>query len=103
MMGFFLEAEQDLKRMLLDVELTEDERVAYQEGIEAMRHLREKLGDTPTPDGRTPREIAAQTQVAGRRGDTTYSYGCSNTVRMTDSFVVSSLGRICVVHSPRGS
>jgi Phage integrase family len=50
-----LESKSNLQRMLQEIPLTEDERAAVEDGIEAMKNLSTKLVDVPTPSGQTPR------------------------------------------------
>jgi integrase len=52
-----LEAKDSLQRMLVQVPLTEDERVAAEGDQTAIDRLLGGLIDTPTPSGDTPREI----------------------------------------------
>ncbi|MFI6369244.1 tyrosine-type recombinase/integrase [Nocardia sp. NPDC050630] len=54
-----LEAKENLQRMLANVPLTEDEQAAVDDGQAALDRLLERLIDVPTPDGATPRQIAA--------------------------------------------
>lgn len=44
--------------MLAQIPLTDDERAAVEDGSAAVDRLLERLADTPTPAGRTPRELA---------------------------------------------
>jgi len=44
------------------VQLTEDEKLLVNEGIELHQALIENLADVPTPAGPTPRELEAQRQ-----------------------------------------
>jgi integrase len=53
-----LEAKVNLVRMLQEIPLLEEERAAIEDGIVAMTKLAHDLRNTPTPDGRTPTEIA---------------------------------------------
>jgi hypothetical protein len=53
-----LEARSNLQRMLAQIPLTEDERAAVEDGSAAVERLLARLADTPTPAGRTPREMA---------------------------------------------
>jgi hypothetical protein len=53
-----LEARGNLQHMLAQIPLTDDERAAVEDGSAAVQRLLERLADTPTPGGRTPREIA---------------------------------------------
>lgn len=55
-----LEAKDNLQRMLAAMPLTEEERVAVEEGTEALDRLLERLADVPTPTGQTPRQLAQQ-------------------------------------------
>lgn len=55
--GQILESKTNLQRMLQEIPLTEDERAAVEDGIEAMEKLSTKLADIPTPSGQTPQEI----------------------------------------------
>jgi integrase len=52
-----LEAKENLQRMLASIPLTDDERAAVDDGKVALDHLLERLIDTPTPAGTTPRQI----------------------------------------------
>jgi integrase len=54
-----LEAKGNLQRMLANVPLTDDEQAAVDDGQAALDRLLERLIDVPTPDGATPRQIAA--------------------------------------------
>ena len=53
-----IEARGNLQRMLLEIPLTDDERVAVEDGATAVEHLLERLSDVATPAGPTPRELA---------------------------------------------
>jgi len=53
-----LEARGNLQRMLAQIPLTEDERAAVEDGSAAVDRLLARLVDTPTPTGRTPRQMA---------------------------------------------
>jgi integrase len=55
-----LEAKDNLQRMLAAMPLTEEERVAVEEGTEALDRLLVRLADVPTPTGQTPRQLAQQ-------------------------------------------
>jgi len=50
-----LEAKDNLQRMLLAIPLTDDETAAVHDGQAAVERLLERLADTPTPTGPTPR------------------------------------------------
>ena len=52
-----LEAKSNLQRMLVQIPLTDGERAAVEEGAAAVEQLLERLADTPTPAGPTPREM----------------------------------------------
>lgn len=52
-----LEARGNLQRMLQEIPLTEDERAAVEDGLEAVNKLSTQLMDVPTPAGPTPREL----------------------------------------------
>ena len=55
--GQLLEAKDNLQRMLASIPLTDDEQAAVDDGQAALDQLLERLTDTPTPAGPTPREI----------------------------------------------
>ncbi len=57
-----VEGKANLVRMLEFVSLTEDEKLLVTEGIELHQELIEKLADTPTPAGPTPRELETSRQ-----------------------------------------
>jgi len=61
-----VEGQANLVRMLEFVQLTEDEKLLVNEGVELHQELIEKLTDVPTPAGPTPRELEAQRQGATR-------------------------------------
>jgi hypothetical protein len=52
-----LEAKANLQRMLVAIPLTDDERAAVGDGHAALGKLLERLTDTPTPAGPTPRQL----------------------------------------------
>jgi hypothetical protein len=54
-----LEARGNLQHMLAQIPLTDDEQAAVEDGAAAVDHLLDRLRDTPTPAGPTPRELAA--------------------------------------------
>jgi hypothetical protein len=54
-----LEAKNNLQRMLVQIPLTDGERAAVEEGTTAVEQLLERLADTPTPAGPTPRQMNA--------------------------------------------
>src|SRR6266542_4267986 len=54
-----LEAKSNLQRMLVQIPLTDGERAAVEQGAAAVEQLLERLADTPTPAGPTPREMSA--------------------------------------------
>jgi len=53
-----LQADNGLTRMLATIPLTDDERTALNEDQQALQHLIDRLGHTPTPAGPTPYDIA---------------------------------------------
>jgi len=57
-----LEARGNLQRMLLQIPLTDDERVAVEDGTTAVEGLLRRLAEVPTPAGSTPRVL-----TSGRR------------------------------------
>jgi hypothetical protein len=52
-----LEANASLQRMLAEIPLTDDERAAVDDDRAALARLLDRLADTPTPAGPTPRQI----------------------------------------------
>lgn len=54
----FLEARHNLQRMLQEVQLTEEEQAAVEDGVVVIDKLLQRLVDVPTPAGPTPRETA---------------------------------------------
>lgn len=52
-----LEANASLHRMLAEIPLTEDEQAAVDDDRAALTRLLDRLADTPTPAGPTPRQI----------------------------------------------
>jgi hypothetical protein len=50
-------------RLKQEISLTEDEIAAVDEGVDLMNKLIDKLDDTPTPAGPTPREIRINGEV----------------------------------------
>lgn len=52
-----LEARTNLARMSQQIPLTDEERAAVDDGLEAMEQLLKQLQDTPTPTGVTPRQM----------------------------------------------
>ncbi|MER5927772.1 hypothetical protein [Streptomyces mirabilis] len=57
--GQLLEAKKNLQKMLANIPLTDDERVAVDDGQAALDQLLQRLTDVPTPAGRTPRQLGA--------------------------------------------
>jgi len=53
----FIEARANLQRMMQAIPLTNEERAAVEDGIEAMEKLTNQLIDVPTPAGQTPRQM----------------------------------------------
>jgi hypothetical protein len=51
--------------MLQEIPLTEDERAAVEEGIEALEKLSAQLVDVPTPAGPTPRQLEGKPGITG--------------------------------------
>ncbi|HUH71479.1 MAG TPA: tyrosine-type recombinase/integrase [Mycobacterium sp.] len=51
-----LQAKTNLQRMLVNIPLTDDEQAAVRDGQAALENLLQRLADTPTPGGTTPRE-----------------------------------------------
>jgi len=60
--ALMLEGKAHLQRMLQEIPLTEDERAAVEDGIEAMEKLCQQLADIPTPAGPTPKQLGAGEQ-----------------------------------------
>ncbi len=54
-----LEAKDGLQRMLVQIPLTDEERAAVDSDQDAVDHLLDRLTDTPTPAGPTPRDLDA--------------------------------------------
>ena len=52
-----LEAKENLQRMRAMIPLTEDEQAAIDDGSAALARLLDRLADTPTPAGPTPRQL----------------------------------------------
>ncbi|MFF1604782.1 tyrosine-type recombinase/integrase [Streptomyces mirabilis] len=57
--GQLLEAKENLQKMLANIPLTDDERVAVDDGRAALDQLLQRLTDVPTPAGPTPRQLGA--------------------------------------------
>jgi len=57
-----LEGKVNLLRMLQEVPLSEEERAAVEDGIEAMEKLYQQLADLPTPAGPTPNQLLTEHQ-----------------------------------------
>ncbi|WP_219417974.1 tyrosine-type recombinase/integrase [Pseudonocardia nigra] len=53
-----LEAKDNLQQMLANIPLSDEEQAAIDDGQAALHQLLERLVDTPTPAGPTPRELA---------------------------------------------
>ncbi|HBY95357.1 MAG TPA: transposase [Chloroflexi bacterium] len=60
----WLEARDNLQRMLHGIPLTDDEQRAVQEEVDAIEQLCLRLADQPTPAGLTSRQMAAHDQHA---------------------------------------
>ena len=58
-----LEARANLQHMLQELPLTDDERVAVEDGLETMDKIRQQLLDVPTPSGKTPRAMLPAQEV----------------------------------------
>ncbi|BCL78504.1 integrase [Ktedonobacteria bacterium brp13] len=54
-----LEGKTNLLHMLQEIPLSEEERAAVEEGVEAMETLCQQLADVPTPAGPTPNQLSA--------------------------------------------
>jgi integrase len=52
-----LEGKANLVHMLQEIPLSEEERAAVEDGIEAMENLCQQLADVPTPAGPTPHQL----------------------------------------------
>jgi len=57
-----LEGRANLLRMMQEIPLTDEEKSAVEDGIVALNNLTDKLVDTPTPDGRTPKQLVQITR-----------------------------------------
>jgi hypothetical protein len=57
-----LEGRANLRRMIQEIPLTDEEMSAVEDGIAALDNLTDKLADTPTPDGRTPKQLVQITR-----------------------------------------
>jgi hypothetical protein len=55
-----LEGKANLRRLLQEMRLTEDERAAVEDGVDAFERLRTKLADVPTPTGLAPRQLSGR-------------------------------------------
>ena len=55
--GQLLEAKTNLQQMLANIPLSDEEQAAIDDGHAALDQLLQRLVDTPTPTGATPREI----------------------------------------------
>jgi hypothetical protein len=62
--ALLLEGPANLLRMMQEMPLSDEERSAVEDGIAALNTLTDKLADTPTPDGRTPKQPV---QITRRR------------------------------------
>ncbi len=58
-----LEGKANLQRMLQEILLSEEERAAVEDGIEAMEHLCHQLADVPIPAGPAPRQLEQSGQT----------------------------------------
>jgi integrase len=68
-----LEAKANLQHMLQEIPLTEDERAAVEDGLEAVEKIRQQLLDVPTPSGMTPRQIMSERDAIPLSSITTVS------------------------------
>ncbi len=57
-----LEGRANLQQMMQEIPLTDEERSAVDDGIAALSNLTDKLANTPTPDGRTPKQLVQITR-----------------------------------------
>ena len=57
-----LEGKANLVHMLQEIPLSEEERAAVEDGIEAMENLCQQLADVPTPAGPTPHQLSTAQQ-----------------------------------------
>lgn len=55
-----LQAKSNLQRMLVSIPLTDGEQAAVQDGQASIDQLLQRLADTPTPAGPTPRQLDAK-------------------------------------------
>lgn len=60
--ALLLEGKANLLRMLQEIPLSEEERAAVEDGIEAMEKLCQRLADVPTPAGPTPKQLITSEQ-----------------------------------------
>jgi integrase len=69
--GQLLESKGNLQRMLAEIPLTEEERAAVEDGVEAVDRLIERLVDVATPTGQTPRQLGRKLLpvIGGRRSN----------------------------------
>ncbi|WP_411130391.1 tyrosine-type recombinase/integrase [Streptomyces sp. x-19] len=58
-----LEAKGNLQKMAISIPLTEDEQAAVTDGQSALDRLLDRLADTPTPAGPTPRQLDIPTNA----------------------------------------
>jgi hypothetical protein len=57
-----MEGRVNLLQMMQEIPLTDEERSAVEDGITALKRLADSLADTPTPDGRTPKQLVQITR-----------------------------------------
>jgi hypothetical protein len=57
-----LEGKANLLYMLQEIPLSDEERAAVEDGIEAMEKLCQQLADVPTPAGPTPNQLSTGNQ-----------------------------------------
>jgi integrase len=72
-----LEANSNLQRMLTEIPLTADERAALDDDRDALARLLDRLADTPTPAGPTPRALGAPPATVTRLPIVSVNHGPS--------------------------
>lgn len=60
--GQFIEGEGNLQKMSQHIPMTEDERVAVEEGMDMFKNLCDRLANVPTPAGPTPLQLIQLTR-----------------------------------------
>ncbi len=51
------EGKVNLSRMMREIKLTDEEKSAVEDGVEALNKLTARLAAVPSPDGQTPRQL----------------------------------------------